>query len=73
MAQSDLLAAHLEDTTSSVGNLKKVAKIGREILWVFCAVAFGLIFSLAQMHQRNKSDAKAVEEKIIPKITLSST
>lgn len=71
MAQPDLLAAHLQDTTSTVGVLKKVAKMRTTVLLVVGAVAFGIIFSVAQMRQRDKVDAIAVKEGKIPAITLS--
>ena len=72
MAQSDLIAAHLRDTTSTVGVLKKVAKMRTTALWIVGAVAFGVIFSLAQMRQRDKMDALAVQQGKIPTITIST-
>jgi hypothetical protein len=73
MAQKDLLAAHLHDTTSTVGVMKKVAKVRTTTLWVVGVVIFGIIFSFAQMRQRDKSDAEAAKEGKIPTITLSTT
>lgn len=71
MAQPDLIAAHLQDTTSTVGILKKTAKVRQATLLVLGAFAFGILFSFAQMRQRDKVDAIAVKEGKIPAITLS--
>ncbi len=74
MAQKDLLVAHLQDTTTSIGgsNSKKAEKIRQATLLVLGAFVFGIIFSVAQMRQRDKVDALAVKEGKIPAITLGA-
>ena len=71
MAQNDLLVAHLQDTTSMMGSLKKVEKSGITTLWVVGAIVLGTVLAFAQMRQRDKVDSLAVKEGKIPAITVS--
>lgn len=72
MKQSDLLAAHLRDTTATVEIIKRTAKIRTVTFWVLGAFAFGLFVFVMQTHQRDKANAIAVEEGKIPAVTLEA-